>query len=162
MNEQRLTVLVVGAIGVGVAAGVVYAFTRKKEPAVVPPAIAPSPALEPTVATPAPPRVSLAYQSSPLHPRQGVRYRARLLASVSTLAPFSLAASDEDVGKAWAALGFASVRVFSKASELPATWPAQEVLAAPGTRWVEGTWGLATVDLTRPSAVAAMWQTRSA
>jgi hypothetical protein len=161
MNEQRLTVLVVGAISVGVAAGVVYVITRKKDPA-APLTIAPIQPLEATIATPAPPRVNLAYQSSPLHPRRGTRYRARLLSDARTLAPFTLTASDEDVGKAWAALGFANVRVFSKASDLPATWPAQEVLDAPGTRWLEGTWGLPTSDLARPSAVAAMWQTRIA
>lgn len=139
--------LLLGALGLGVAAGVVYAVTRKKETV--------------AAALPGAERPALVYQKSPLHLRQGSRYRARLVATAQSLPPFALASNDEDVGKAFGQLGFQNVRVFSKVAELPTGWPAHEVEASEGTKWIEGTWGLPTSDLARPSAVLAMWQTRS-
>lgn len=97
----------------------------------------------------------------PLTMQTGRYYRGRLdlpAPANQPILPFNSKGTEEDLGRALVALGFADVRVYMSASELPDGWPASTAASAgAGTRWFQGQWGQPDVKLPRPGQLRMIW-----
>jgi hypothetical protein len=84
---------------------------------------------------------------------EGVSYRARLKLSF-----FQCLASRERIESKLGKGGFAKVRVFTSARELPADWP-DRYRSKKGSceRYAEGIWARPTMPRNRPSSIEAWW-----
>lgn len=146
--------VILGTVGLGIVLGVV-ALTRKKET----PDALPEPRPDRTVPeeqsarAPATPAAYLTGTS--LAMRQGGRYRARLNTAAGT-GPFATDATRERLAAALDKLGFRDTIVYMTPAELPG-WSAEDAGPAnPAARWFFGRWGVADLEVPRPSSLESI------
>jgi hypothetical protein len=91
--------------------------------------------------------------SQPIVLTQGETYRARL-----KLGFFQCLASRDRIERKLEGGGFAGVRVFTSARDLPADWPARfRSRAGSCERYAEGVWARPTTPRRRPSSIESWW-----
>lgn len=99
---------------------------------------------EPALAAPA---------ASPIVLTQGATYRARLKLSF-----FQCLASRDRIERKLEGGGFAGVRVFTSARDLPEDWPSRFRSGAGSCeRYAEGVWARPTTPRRRPSSIESWW-----
>jgi hypothetical protein len=95
---------------------------------------------------------------APIVLTQGATYRARLKLSF-----FQCLASRDRIERKLEGGGFAGVRVFTSARDLPADWPARfRSRAGSCERYAEGVWARPTTPRRRPSSIESWWVASSA
>jgi hypothetical protein len=83
----------------------------------------------------------------------GVTYRARLRLNF-----FQCLASEDRIARKFGDGGFAGVRVFMSADQLPPDWPEQfRSKAGSCERYAEGVWARPSMPRRRPSSIDAWW-----
>jgi hypothetical protein len=91
--------------------------------------------------------------SQPIVLTQGATYRARL-----KLGFFQCLASRDRIERKLEGGGFAGVRVFTSARDLPADWPARfRSRTGSCERYAEGVWARPTTPRRRPSSIESWW-----
>jgi hypothetical protein len=96
--------------------------------------------------------------SQPIVLTQGATYRARL-----KLGFFQCLASRDRIERKLEGGGFADVRVFTAARDLPADWPARfRSRAGSCERYAEGVWARPTTPRHRPTSIESWWVASSA
>jgi hypothetical protein len=103
----------------------------------------------------------LSLLGNPLHLGNNRFYRGRIEtkpADGKNQPPFIATTSAADLSATLQNLGFANVKIYMDASQLPSDWPAQAKQGATSlSRFFEGQWSLPTGDVTRPADIALMW-----
>lgn len=108
---------------------------------------------------------ALVLLDDPLSLKQNQYYRGRMEMPLDGVPPFDATAGVNVLVESLTGLGFADVKFYMKASELPQTgykWPMSTAKdPTPNTRWFQARWNAPSIKVPRPPAIVLMWVTPS-